>query len=122
MLRQEFGGGVDALEFRDLVQVSIAERFQDRLQRLVRSTDIDDDSVRVEAIGNERGVHHEGRAVERLRRTKHIAAKRMSDHDVIANFDREHWQTSDLSDLSGRGIGDELAEYATLSREDIRQP
>ena len=46
MLRQEFGGGVDALEFRDLVEVSIAERFQDRLQRLVRSTDIDDDSVR----------------------------------------------------------------------------
>ena len=60
--------------------------------------------------------------MERLRRTKHIAAKRMSDHDVIANFDREHRQTSDLNDLSGRGIGDELAEYATLSREDIRQP
>src|ERR1700722_2073629 len=94
MLRQEFGGGVDALEFRDLVQVSIAERFQDRLQRLVRSTDIDDDSVLIEAIGNKRGVHHEGRAVERLRRTKHIAAKRMSDHDVIANLDREQWQTS----------------------------
>src|SRR5216683_1877479 len=32
---QEFGGGVDALELRDLVEVAIVDRLEDRSQRLV---------------------------------------------------------------------------------------
>ena len=74
----------------DIVEISKFERRENRLQRLMRAADIDDDAVRVEAFGDERRVDHESRAVQRLRRAEHLAAKRMGDHDVVANFDGEH--------------------------------
>ena len=55
--------------------------------------------------------------MQRLRRAEHVAAERMGDHDVIANFDGEHGH------LQARVI-DELAEYAAPGlrgyREDAR--
>ena len=67
--------------------------------------------LRVERLGDERGIDHEGRAVQRLRRAEHRAAKRMGDHDVIADFDDEQGRLS--------GIADELAEYAAPGFQDI---
>ncbi len=55
----------------------------------MRPPDIDDDAVGVERLGHERRVDDEGRSVQRLRRAKHGAAERMSDHDVVADFDGE---------------------------------
>ena len=49
--------------------------------------------------------------MQRLRRAEHRAAKRMGDHDVIANFDGEHGCLS--------RIADELAEYAAPGLQDI---
>src|ERR1700689_5027626 len=60
----------------------------------MRPTDVDDDSLRVEALGDECGIDYKGCAMERLRAAKYFAAKRMSDHDMVTNFHREHWNTS----------------------------
>ena len=56
----------------------------------MRAADVDDDAVGVELVREERGIDHEGRAVQGLRRTKHLARERMGDHDVVADFDGEH--------------------------------
>ena len=62
-------------------------------------------------VGDERRIDHEGRAVQRLRRAEHRAAKRMGDHDVVADFDDEQGHLS--------RIADELAEYAAPGFQDI---
>ncbi len=51
--------------------------------------------------------------MQRLRRAEHFAAKRVGDHDVIADFDDEQGGLS--------GIADELAEYAAPGFQDIRK-
>ncbi len=43
----------------------------------------------VERVGDEGGIDDERRAMQRLRRPEDLAAKRMGDHDVIANLDCE---------------------------------
>ena len=55
----------------------------------MRAADVDHDAVGIERVGDERRIDHEGRAVQRLRRAEHRAAKRMGDHDVVADFDGE---------------------------------
>ncbi len=89
VLGQEFGRGVVALELRHVVEVAVVQRLQHRLQHLMRAADVDHDAVLVERLGDERRIDHEGRAVQRLRRAEHRAAKRMGDHDVVADFDGE---------------------------------
>jgi membrane glycosyltransferase len=96
---QKFGCRIMAFELRRFVEVLVVERRKKRLQRLVRATDIDDNPIGAQAIGQEGGVDDEGRAMERLRRAEHFAAERMSDHDVIANFNCE--QGSVLSRCRG---------------------
>ena len=64
-------------------------------------------------LGDEGRVDHEGRAVQRLRGPENRALERMSDHDVVANFDGE--QGSSLR------IDDGLAEYAASGVENSRQ-
>ena len=54
------------------------------------AADIDHDAVLVEPLGEERGAHHEGRAVQFLRRPEHRAAERMRDHDLVGDFNGEH--------------------------------
>ena len=46
-----------------------------------------DSRLFVERIGNEGGVDHEGRAMQRLRRPEHRSLEGMRDHDVVTNFD-----------------------------------
>ena len=92
VLGQEFGRGVGALELRHVVEIAVVQRLEHGLERLVRAADVDHDAVAVELIGDERGIDHEGRAVQRLRRAEHRAAERMGDHDVVADFDGEHRQ------------------------------
>ena len=77
----------------------------------MRAADVDHDAVAVERVGDERRIDHEGRAVQRLRRAEHRAAKRVGDHDVVANFDDEQGSLS--------RIADELAEYAAPGFQDI---
>ena len=72
-----------------LVEVAIVERRQHGLECVVCAADVDDDAVGVERLGNEGRVDDEGRAVQRLRRAEYGAAERMSDHDVVANFNGE---------------------------------
>ena len=89
VLGQKFGRGVDALELRHLVEILVVQRLEHFLQRIERAADVDHDAVAVERVGDERRVDHEGRAVQRLRRAEHRAAKRVGDHDVVADFDDE---------------------------------
>ncbi len=67
----------------------------------------------VEGLGDEGCIDHEGRAVQRLRGPENRASERMSDHDVVANFDSE--QGSSLR------IDDGLAEYPATGVENSRQ-
>src|SRR5262249_58989713 len=90
MFAEELGRGVDALELRYGVEVLILERVEHRLEHLVRTPDIDHDAVLVEPLREKCHAHHESRAVQPLRRPKHRAAERMSDHDLIGDFDGVH--------------------------------
>ena len=78
------------LNSRHVVEILVVERLEHRLQHLVGAADVDHDAVVVERFGDKGRVDHEGRAVQRLRRAEHRAAKRMGDHDVVADFDSEH--------------------------------
>ena|SRR4029079_7007333 len=84
---EEFGCGVHALEFGQLIEIAIVERRQGCLQRLMRAANIDDDSVRIEAVGKKRRIDDEGCSVQRLRRPEHGAAERVSNHDVVTDLD-----------------------------------
>ncbi len=87
---EEFGRRIDAGEVGRLVEIAVVERREDGFERVMRAADIDHDSVRIEPLRHERGVDDEGRPVQPLRGTEHLAAKRMGDHDVMADFDGEH--------------------------------
>ena len=89
MLGEEFGRGVDAFEFRHVVEIAIIERRERRLERFVRPADIDDDAVGIERLGDEGRIDDKGRPMQGLRRAEHGPAERMSDHDVVADFDGE---------------------------------
>ena len=89
VFRQKFCGGVFAFELRHLVEVFIVQRLEHLFKRIQRAADIDHDTIRIERVGDERGIDHEGRAVHRLRRAEDRAAKRMGNHDVVADFDGE---------------------------------
>ena len=110
---QKFGRGVLAFELRHVIEVLVVQRLEHFFQRFKCAADVDHDAVAVERIGDERGIDHEGRAVQRLRRAEHRAAKRVGDHDVIADFDDEQGCLS--------RIADELAEYAAPGLQDIRK-
>ena len=77
------------------------------------AADVDDDAVVVERLGDEGRVDDEGRAMQRLRRAEHGAAERMSDHDVVANFNGEQGNSSE--------IDDGLAQHAAFGAENIGQ-
>ena len=78
------------LSSAQIIEIAIVERRQSGFESLVRAANIDNDAVAVELIRNESGIDHECRAMQRLRRPENIAAKRMGNHDVVANFDSEH--------------------------------
>src|SRR3984957_10371360 len=104
MLRQVFGGRVRAVEVCHLVEISIVDGLENRLQRLVSAANIDDDSVGVESVGKESCINHKGRAVERLGRAENASTKRVGDHDMVANFNGEQCHTSrSQATLSGSG-------------------
>ena len=90
VLGQELGRGVDALEFRNARRDSgsSAARAPPSACRCARpmSTTM---PLASSVLGDERCIDDEGRTVQRLGRPEHRAAKRMSDHDVIADFDDE---------------------------------
>jgi len=65
----------------------VVERPEYAVKRLVRPTDIHHHAVGIELLRHEGRIDHESRAMQRLRRPKQLAAKRMSNHDVVANFD-----------------------------------
>src|SRR5437899_11066716 len=50
MLGQEFGGRVDALELRQLVEVAIVERGERFLEHVVGTGDVDDDAMGGEVV------------------------------------------------------------------------
>ena len=108
---QKFGGGVFVFERRHVIEVFVVQRLQHLFQRIKCAADIDHDAVAIERIGDERGIDHKGRAVQRLRRAKDRTAKRMSDHDVVADFDDEQGNLS--------RIADGLTEYAASVFQDI---
>ncbi len=58
------------------------------------AADIDDDAVLIKLVRDERGIDHEGRAVQGLRRTEHLAPERMCNHDVVADLNGEHVTSS----------------------------
>ena len=72
-----------------VVQIAVVQRWHHGLELVMGAADVDDDTVAVERLGDESGVDDKGRAVQRLSRPKHGAFERMSDHDVIANFNCE---------------------------------
>ena len=104
MLGEKFGRGVAPLEFGYLVEIAIVQRRRYGLERVMRATDVDDDTIVIERLGDEGRVDDEGCAVQRLRGPEHGAAERMGDHDVIANFNGEQGTSS--------GISNGLAKYA----------
>src|SRR5665213_1862067 len=86
---EEFGGGVDALELSNLVEVLVVQRLEYFLQHVMGAADVDHNAVGVELVGDERRIDHEGRAMQRLRWAEQGAPKRMGDHDVVADFNDE---------------------------------
>jgi len=113
ILAHKFGRGVDALEFGHLIEIAIVQRRQYRSKRVMRTADVDHDSIGIERLGHEGRIDDECGAMQRLRRPEHGAAERMGDHDVIANFDGEQ-------DVS-LWVGDELAKRCAAGAEDVRQ-
>src|SRR5262249_17946446 len=67
--------------------------------------DIDDDAVRIEGLGKEGCVNNEGCPMQSLRRSEHRPAERVSNHDVIADFDGK--QRSPL--VVGNELSDDIA-------------
>jgi hypothetical protein len=53
----------------------------------VRPANVDDHAVRIELLRHEGRIDHKSRTMQRLRRSKQLAAKGMSNHDVVPNFD-----------------------------------
>jgi hypothetical protein len=92
-LGQRLGGGVHPGERGLLVEVAVAQRAHDGVQLLGGSADVDHDVVRVESRPAERGVHHEGRAVQPLRRTENLTPEAVRDHHVVADGHAEHRTT-----------------------------
>ena len=68
---------------RQLVQVVIVGRIEHAAQRLLGQTDIDQQVQGIQLRGAELRLHHEGRAVQPLRRAEFLALEAMRDHDVI---------------------------------------
>jgi hypothetical protein len=62
------------------------------------AADVDHDSIAVEILGDKGCIHHERGAMHPLRRSKNFAFKRMSDHDVVANFDGEQGSSLRVGD------------------------
>jgi hypothetical protein len=62
----------------------------------MRPSDVDHNAVLIERFGEKSCVDDERGAVRRLRWSEHSSAKRMGDHDVVADFDGE--QESLLTD------------------------
>ena len=117
----EFGGGVDALELRQVVEIAVVERRQRGFERRVRAADIDDDAVSIQLLGHEGGADHEGRAVQLLGGTEHLALEGMRDHDLVGNFDCEHRNLSINVLLFGARIADQRAARVGLRPENLRQ-
>jgi hypothetical protein len=56
----------------------------------VGAANINNDAIVIELIRKESGINHECRAMQRLCRPEYVAAKRLGNHNVVANFDSEH--------------------------------
>ncbi len=82
--------GVHAGERRLVVEISVAELREHRMQLLGRSADVDDDAVGVEVRAPERGVDDVGRAVEPLRGPERLASQAVGDQHVVADGHAEH--------------------------------
>ena len=87
---EPFGGGVDALELRNLVEVLVVDHLEGRLEHVDGAADIDHDAVGVEFLRHERDRDREGRAMQRLCGAENLALERVSDHDVVGNFNGVH--------------------------------
>jgi hypothetical protein len=90
--RQELGGGVRGSEFRQLVEIAVAERLEHLAQRLRGEADVHHQPVAVEGGPAELRVHDVGRAVEPLRGAENRALEAVGDHDVVADADAVHRQ------------------------------
>ena len=60
------------------------------LQHFVGAADVHHDAIRVERIGHEGCVDHEGRAMQSLGWPEHRSFEGVSDHDVVADLDSVH--------------------------------
>jgi hypothetical protein len=81
---------IDPLELGALIKIAVVQGFERGLEDIERTSDIDHDAVGIELFGNKCRIDHEGRAVQCLRRSKNVSAKRMGNHDVVTDFDCKH--------------------------------
>src|SRR5947209_4383486 len=87
VLRQAFCRGVGTLEAGKRIEVAVIQRREGSFQRFMRAAGINHHPLRLEPIRQECRTDDKGRAMQRLGRAENLAAKGMSDHDVIADFD-----------------------------------
>jgi hypothetical protein len=80
-------------ERRLVVEISVAELRENRMQLLGRSPDVDDDAVGVQVRALERRVDDIGRAVELLRRPERLSSQAVSDQHVAPDGHAEHGTT-----------------------------
>src|SRR5450432_459764 len=111
---KEFGGGVGTLEIWRFVEIAIIQRRQHGPQGVVCAAYVNDNAVAVESLRDEGRVDNECRPVQLLCGPEHRAVEGMSNHDVVANFNREQGGGS-------LRVGDGLAEYPASGVKDSRE-
>src|SRR6266568_6160595 len=87
---QKFGGGVNALELRQLVELAIVERDERLFEHFVGARDVDDDAMGVEFIGEKGHANDERRAMHLLRRAENVPVEGVGNHDLVGDFNRVH--------------------------------
>src|SRR5262245_13599127 len=88
--REKLGRRIATLELEHLVEVSVVQPREHRLQHVARAADVDDDAVGVELAAPELEIDDVGGAVQALRGTERLAREAVGDHDVIADRDAVH--------------------------------
>lgn len=87
---EKFSRGKFSFECGHGIEVLIGQRSQRFFEDFMGEAHVDHDADAVEGLAEKFGIDHVGSAVHLLRRAKGRIWKRMSNHDVIANFDTKH--------------------------------
>jgi len=115
---QELGRGVHTAELRQLIQVLIVELLKHLLEHGMRAGDINDDSMRIEALRQKRDADDKRRTMHVLGGAEDLAAKGVRDHDLVGNFHRIHENAFSSVGLGSRRVPNEPTDHVRLRIED----